>query len=94
VSDAPEALQAMAPKPAEQKKPAVSLSEMLWVVNDEAERLENAQAARASAGEEPIPEMVRRAETFRALASFLAFNVEPYKEEIKALITRLRRGKR
>jgi hypothetical protein len=67
-----------------------TLLEMIFLCNDEAERIENTEAARAKLGEEPLPERVRRAEVFRANAHFLATMVEPNMEEFKAMIARKR----
>ena len=70
------------------------LMEMIFVCNDEAERIESTEAARAKLGETPIPIRVRYAEVFRATAHFLATIVEPNSDEIKALIARKRAGSR
>jgi hypothetical protein len=88
MSDAPEILQAAfaQPEPEKPKRDPIKLSEMMWMVNDEAERIENVQLARAKMGEQPNAEMMRRAEIFRALGHFL-FLIEPKLDAVKRIIT-------
>ena len=69
-----------------------TLMEMIFVCNDEAERIENTEAARAKLGEKPIPERTRRAEVFRALARFIVL-IEPHMPEIRSIVTKPKRRK-
>lgn len=64
-----------------------ALVEMIFLCNDEAERIENVEAARAALGEKPIPERVRRAEIFRATANYLT-RIEHHKEQVNAILAR------
>lgn len=66
---------------------APKLIEMIFVANDEAERIENVEAARAAFGEPRIKDRVRRAEVLRATARFLAL-IEPKLDEVKAMLAR------
>lgn len=68
------------------------LVEMLYVLNDEAERIENVEAARAACGEKRLKERVRRAEVMRATARFLAL-IEPRLDDVKSLLASKRRGR-
>lgn len=93
-ASAPRAIEAPAPEPAQVSAPEpekVKLADMLWFCNDEADRIESVERARAAAGDAPLQERLRRAEVARATARFL-FAVEPHLEEVRAII--IRRAKR
>lgn len=91
MSDAPEVLRdAFAPQaPAPEREP-VKFWSMLYTVNDEAERIENVEAAREKAGEPRNAERMQRAEVFRALARFLTL-IEPHLPEIRTMVSRPKR---
>ena len=81
-------------KPVEVKR-QVKLVEIIWVLNDEAERLENAQNAFVLAGliKEPNAAMMDRAHVMRSGANVMA-ELEHIWAEVRELLVARRKKKR
>lgn len=82
------------PPPVEVKR-QVKLIEIIWTLNDEAERIENAQAAFVTAGLIKVPNaaMMDRAHVMRSGANVLA-ELEHQWADVRALLVASRKKKR